>query len=127
MKHNYVKECEYLAIFDADFQQQPDLIPPSIRTIPFLIHNPKIGLVQGRWTFKGAPRRRPSRGHATALRAPTWFGCDHAKKEVVALRLRTLFRHLRDWSWVLVPQSSEAQPSSESLPSPLLVLDSDCF
>ncbi|KAJ9684788.1 hypothetical protein PVL29_016992 [Vitis rotundifolia] len=48
MKHSYVKQCDYVAIFDADFQPEPDFL---WRTIPFLVHNPEIGLVQARWKF----------------------------------------------------------------------------
>ncbi|GMN52766.1 hypothetical protein TIFTF001_021910 [Ficus carica] len=48
MKHSYVKQCDYVAIFDADFQPEPDYL---WRTIPFLAHNPQIGLVQARWKF----------------------------------------------------------------------------
>ncbi|XP_073013223.1 glucomannan 4-beta-mannosyltransferase 9-like isoform X1 [Typha latifolia] len=48
MKHSYVKDCDYVAIFDADFQPEPDFL---WRTIPFLLHNPDIGLVQARWKF----------------------------------------------------------------------------
>ncbi|CAN4096120.1 unnamed protein product [Withania somnifera] len=48
MKHNYVKMCDFVAIFDADFQPESDFL---LRTVPFLVHNPKIGLVQARWKF----------------------------------------------------------------------------
>lgn len=48
MKRSYVKQCEYVAIFDADFQPEPDFL---WRTIPFFVHNPEIGLVQARWVF----------------------------------------------------------------------------
>ncbi|CAN7019538.1 unnamed protein product [Brassica oleracea var. botrytis] len=51
MKHSYVKQCDYIAIFDADFQPEPDFLH---RTVPFLIHNPKLALVQGRWEFVNA-------------------------------------------------------------------------
>ncbi|CAN6814110.1 unnamed protein product [Brassica oleracea] len=51
MKHSYVKQCDYVAIFDADFQPEPDFL---FRTVPFLIHNPKLALVQGRWEFVNA-------------------------------------------------------------------------
>ncbi|XP_019101299.1 PREDICTED: probable mannan synthase 7 isoform X1 [Camelina sativa] len=51
MKHSYVKQCDYVAIFDADFQPDPDFL---LRTVPFLIHNPKLALVQGRWEFVNA-------------------------------------------------------------------------
>lgn len=48
MKHSYVKLCDHVAIFDADFQPEPDFL---WRTIPFLLHNPEIALVQTRWKF----------------------------------------------------------------------------
>ncbi|KAI0495371.1 hypothetical protein KFK09_025521 [Dendrobium nobile] len=48
---SYVQKCEYLAIFDADHQPAPDYLKQAI---PFLIHNPKIGLVQARWKFANA-------------------------------------------------------------------------
>ncbi|KAG6630685.1 glucomannan 4-beta-mannosyltransferase 9-like [Carya illinoinensis] len=51
MKHGYVKMCDYVAIFDADFQPEPDFL---WRTIPFLAHNPEIALVQARWKFVNA-------------------------------------------------------------------------
>ncbi|KAF5742571.1 Nucleotide-diphospho-sugar transferases superfamily protein [Tripterygium wilfordii] len=51
MKHSYVKQCDYVAIFDADFQPEPDFL---WRTIPFLVHNPEIALVQARWKFVNA-------------------------------------------------------------------------
>lgn len=48
MKHTYVNQCEFVAIFDADFQPDPDFL---WRTIPFLAHNPELALVQARWKF----------------------------------------------------------------------------
>ncbi|XP_076949418.1 glucomannan 4-beta-mannosyltransferase 9-like [Bidens hawaiensis] len=48
LKHRYANECEYVAIFDADFQPKPDFL---WQTIPFLHHNSEIGLVQARWKF----------------------------------------------------------------------------
>uniref|UniRef100_M1CQQ3 glucomannan 4-beta-mannosyltransferase n=1 Tax=Solanum tuberosum TaxID=4113 RepID=M1CQQ3_SOLTU len=51
LKHPYVKQCDYVAIFDADFQPEPDFL---WRTIPFLVHNPQLGLVQARWKFVNA-------------------------------------------------------------------------
>ncbi|KAK4607657.1 hypothetical protein RGQ29_001473 [Quercus rubra] len=48
LKRSYVKHCEYVVIFDADFSPEPDFLR---RAIPFLIHNPEIALVQGRWRF----------------------------------------------------------------------------
>ncbi|KAG6433958.1 hypothetical protein SASPL_105577 [Salvia splendens] len=51
LKRSYVKECDHVAIFDADFQPEPEFLH---QTIPFLIHNPQIGLVQARWKFVNA-------------------------------------------------------------------------
>ncbi|PKU66991.1 probable glucomannan 4-beta-mannosyltransferase 11 [Dendrobium catenatum] len=51
MLHYSVKDCEYVAIFDADFQPESDFLK---RTVPFLIHNPEIALVQARWKFVNA-------------------------------------------------------------------------
>lgn len=48
MNHDYVKDCEYIAMFDADFQPESDFL---LRTVPFLMHNPDIALVQSRWRF----------------------------------------------------------------------------
>ncbi|XP_020104333.1 probable mannan synthase 4 isoform X1 [Ananas comosus] len=48
MEHYYAQQCDFVAIFDADFQPQSDFL---MRTIPFLLHNPKIALVQARWEF----------------------------------------------------------------------------
>ncbi|KAK9921151.1 hypothetical protein M0R45_029674 [Rubus argutus] len=48
MKRSYVKNCDYVAIFDADFQPEPDFL---WRTIPFLVHNSELALVQTRWKF----------------------------------------------------------------------------
>ncbi|XP_031132352.1 glucomannan 4-beta-mannosyltransferase 9 [Ipomoea triloba] len=51
LKHSYVKQCDYVVIFDADFQPEPDFL---WRTIPFLVHNPQLALVQARWKFVNA-------------------------------------------------------------------------
>lgn len=51
LKRSYVKHCEYVAIFDADFRPEPDFLR---RAIPFLVHNPQIALVQARWRFVNA-------------------------------------------------------------------------
>lgn len=48
LKRSYVKHCEYVAIFDADFRPEPDFLR---RAIPFLADNPDIALVQARWRF----------------------------------------------------------------------------
>lgn len=46
LKRDYVKECEYVAIFDADFQPESDFLR---RAMPVLIHNPEVALMQARW------------------------------------------------------------------------------
>ncbi|KAK1313830.1 Mannan synthase 1 [Acorus calamus] len=48
LKKPYVKECNYVAIFDADFQPEADYL---WRTVPFLLENPELALVQARWKF----------------------------------------------------------------------------
>ncbi|XP_008806011.1 probable glucomannan 4-beta-mannosyltransferase 4 [Phoenix dactylifera] len=48
MEQSYVQQCDYVAIFDADFQPQSDFL---IKTIPFLMYNSNIALVQARWEF----------------------------------------------------------------------------
>ncbi|RWV81777.1 hypothetical protein GW17_00056774 [Ensete ventricosum] len=51
MDLDYVQKCDYVAIFDADHEPPPDFL---LRTIPFLMHNPDIALVQSRWKFVNA-------------------------------------------------------------------------
>ncbi|XP_008787118.2 glucomannan 4-beta-mannosyltransferase 9-like [Phoenix dactylifera] len=51
MEIDYVQQCEHVAIFDADFQPASDFL---IRTVPFLMNNPEIALVQARWKFVNA-------------------------------------------------------------------------
>ncbi|XP_019709887.3 probable glucomannan 4-beta-mannosyltransferase 3 isoform X2 [Elaeis guineensis] len=48
MEHSYVQQCDFVAIFDSDFQPESDFL---MRAIPFLVYNPKIALVQARWDF----------------------------------------------------------------------------
>ncbi|KAL6861302.1 hypothetical protein ACP4OV_017002 [Aristida adscensionis] len=48
MLYDYVQQCDFVAVFDADFQPEPDFL---MRTIPYLVHNPQIALVQARWEF----------------------------------------------------------------------------
>ncbi|CAA7396094.1 unnamed protein product [Spirodela intermedia] len=48
MRRSYVQRCEFVAVFDADFRPEPDFLR---RTVPFLVHNPRIALVQARWDF----------------------------------------------------------------------------
>ncbi|XP_066332523.1 probable glucomannan 4-beta-mannosyltransferase 6 isoform X1 [Miscanthus floridulus] len=51
MRHAYVRGCEYVAMFDADFQPAPDFL---VKTVPFLVYNPSLALVQTRWKFVNA-------------------------------------------------------------------------
>ncbi|KAK7321620.1 hypothetical protein VNO77_32439 [Canavalia gladiata] len=48
MNCNYVKDYEFVAIFDADFQPTPDFLK---RTVPHFKDNDELGLVQARWSF----------------------------------------------------------------------------
>ncbi|CAD5179854.1 unnamed protein product [Musa acuminata subsp. malaccensis] len=48
MNCGYVKDYEFVAIFDADFQPSPDFLK---RTIPHFNENEELGLVQARWAF----------------------------------------------------------------------------
>ncbi|MCI28595.1 putative xyloglucan glycosyltransferase 5-like, partial [Trifolium medium] len=48
MNCDYVKDYEFVAIFDADFQPCPDFLK---QTIPHFKGNPDLALVQARWTF----------------------------------------------------------------------------
>ncbi|KAG8375354.1 hypothetical protein BUALT_Bualt10G0091400 [Buddleja alternifolia] len=45
---DYVKDYEFVAIFDSDFQPTPDFLK---QTVPHFKDNPEIGLVQARWAF----------------------------------------------------------------------------
>ncbi|XP_043709832.1 probable xyloglucan glycosyltransferase 6 [Telopea speciosissima] len=48
MSCDYVKDYEFVAIFDADFQPGPDFLK---KTIPYFKGNDDLGLVQTRWAF----------------------------------------------------------------------------
>ncbi|MQM02184.1 hypothetical protein Taro_034950 [Colocasia esculenta] len=48
MSCNYVRDYEFVAIFDADFQPAPDFLK---KTIPHFKDNEEVGLVQARWSF----------------------------------------------------------------------------
>ncbi|TKY57929.1 xyloglucan glycosyltransferase 12 [Spatholobus suberectus] len=48
MSCSYVKDYEFVAIFDADFQPTPDFLK---RTVPHFKDNDELGLVQARWSF----------------------------------------------------------------------------
>lgn len=48
MSCDYVKDYEFVAIFDADFQPSTDFLK---HTVPHFQDNPDLGLVQARWAF----------------------------------------------------------------------------
>ncbi|GMP48628.1 hypothetical protein CsSME_00015915 [Camellia sinensis var. sinensis] len=48
MSCDYVKDYEFVAIFDADFQPSPDFLK---KTIPYFKGNDDLALVQTRWAF----------------------------------------------------------------------------
>ncbi|KAG6699097.1 hypothetical protein I3843_08G053400 [Carya illinoinensis] len=48
MNCSYVKDYEFVAIFDADFQPNPDFLQ---RTVPHFKDKEEVGLVQARWSF----------------------------------------------------------------------------
>ncbi|KAD4586262.1 hypothetical protein E3N88_23863 [Mikania micrantha] len=48
MSCSYVKDYEFVAIFDADFQPSPDFLT---RTVAHFKDNEELGLVQTRWSF----------------------------------------------------------------------------
>ncbi|XP_022849689.1 probable xyloglucan glycosyltransferase 12 [Olea europaea var. sylvestris] len=48
MNCSYVKDYEFVTIFDADFQPMPDFLK---RTVPHFKDNEELGLVQARWSF----------------------------------------------------------------------------
>ncbi|XP_062019562.1 probable xyloglucan glycosyltransferase 12 [Rosa rugosa] len=48
MNCSYVKDYEFVAIFDADFQPAPDFLK---RTVPHFQDNEELALVQARWSF----------------------------------------------------------------------------
>ncbi|GAB4839266.1 Probable xyloglucan glycosyltransferase 12 [Ancistrocladus abbreviatus] len=48
MSCSYVKDYEFVAIFDADFQPTPDFLK---RTVIHFKDNDEVGLVQARWSF----------------------------------------------------------------------------
>ncbi len=57
---------EYVAIFDADFAPAPDFLR---RTVPYLVADPKLGFVQGRWGHLNAEYSLVTRAQALALDA----------------------------------------------------------
>ncbi|KAM0952816.1 putative glucomannan 4-beta-mannosyltransferase [Dioscorea sansibarensis] len=91
MQRSYVKQCEFVVIFDADFQPLPGFLR---RAIPFLLHNPQIALVQARWTFGTAGVWRIS----AIDDAGGWK--DRTTVEDMDLAVRAT---LRGWKFVFLP------------------------
>eukprot|EP00850_Spirogloea_muscicola_P006866 SM000033S12387 [mRNA] locus=s33:668626:673512:+ [translate_table: standard] len=48
MNCDYVKDYDFVAIFDADFQPKPDFLK---KTVPHFKEQPDLALVQARWSF----------------------------------------------------------------------------
>jgi beta-mannan synthase len=48
MRHGYARSCEFVAIFDADFQPAPEFLAD---TVPLLLRDARLALVQTRWEF----------------------------------------------------------------------------
>nr|XP_043607195.1 glucomannan 4-beta-mannosyltransferase 1-like [Erigeron canadensis] len=51
LNKDYVLDCEFVVIFDADFQPEEDFL---WRSVPYLLENPELALVQARWKFVNA-------------------------------------------------------------------------
>ncbi|XBI05560.1 hypothetical protein VPH35_133716 [Triticum aestivum] len=51
LKKQYVKDCEFVAVLDADFQPNGDFLQ---HTVPVLQADPAVALVQARWRFVNA-------------------------------------------------------------------------
>ncbi|XP_035840528.1 glucomannan 4-beta-mannosyltransferase 1-like isoform X2 [Helianthus annuus] len=51
LNKEYVSDCEFVVIFDADFQPDEEFL---WRTVPYLLENPELALVQARWKFVNA-------------------------------------------------------------------------
>ena len=57
----FLSDCEFIAIFDADFKPEPDFL---LRTAPYLVGNADVGYVQTRWVFTN-----PEESYLTKVRA----------------------------------------------------------
>ena len=61
-----LRQCdsEYIAIFDADFRPPPDFLR---RTLPYLLADPSIGIVQSRWGHRNAEENSLTRAQRLAI------------------------------------------------------------
>jgi cellulose synthase/poly-beta-1,6-N-acetylglucosamine synthase-like glycosyltransferase len=66
---------QYLAMFDADFQPAPDFLR---KTVPHLVGDPGLGMVQARWTHLNAAYSPVTRAQALALDAH--FSVEHVAR-----------------------------------------------
>lgn len=57
-------DAKYVAIFDADFVPYPDFLR---KAVPFFLNNPRLGLVQGRWTHLNRDASLITRGQAMGI------------------------------------------------------------
>jgi len=57
-------DAPFVAIFDADFVPPPDFLR---QTIPYFIHNPHLGIVQGRWAHLNAEQNLITRSQAMSI------------------------------------------------------------
>jgi cellulose synthase/poly-beta-1,6-N-acetylglucosamine synthase-like glycosyltransferase len=55
---------EFIAIFDADFQPEPDFL---LQTVPFFLRQPRLGVVQTRWGHLNADHSLLTAAQALAL------------------------------------------------------------
>ncbi|MFS7986451.1 putative glucomannan 4-beta-mannosyltransferase [Helianthus anomalus] len=51
LNKEYVSDSKFVVIFDADFQPDEEFL---WRTVPYLLGNPELALVQARWKFGNA-------------------------------------------------------------------------
>lgn len=59
-----ITNCEYCAIFDADFDPDPDFL---IKTVPYLHCNANVGFVQARWIYSNEAESILTRVQAISL------------------------------------------------------------
>ena len=63
----FLSDCEFIAIFDADFKPEPDFL---LRTAPYLVGNADVGYVQTRWVFTN-----PEESYLTKVRGLEQIWC----------------------------------------------------
>ncbi len=74
--------AEFLAIFDADFEPPRDFLR---RTVPYLLRDPALGMVQARWTHLNADYSLVTRIQALALDAH--FSVEHLARNRAGLMM----------------------------------------